>query len=429
MKIACIGTGFVGVVTSAVMAKLGHSVAGLDIDENKIKSLRNGKAPFFEPGLEELLAETQSSRTLTFTSSYEEAIIGAEVVFVMVGTPSLPDGQADIKYVVSAAASLAPFLEEGAVVVIKSTVPPGTNRKIEETIRNQTNVSFTTASVPEFLKEGSAVEDTLRPDRIIIGAYDKQTGDILADLHRPLTENIIRMLPESAQMAKYASNAYLAQRITFINQIANLCEKNNADIEEVIKGMGADHRIGSHYWYPGLGYGGSCFPKDVREIAAYSKAVGESDSIFIKISELNDARIPKLMKGYDRFVGGFSGKKVAVLGLSFKPNTNDIREAPALKVIPWLLEHGATVSASDPQAVDVIRPHLPSSVSFHPDAYSAIIGTSVVMLLIEWDEYKSLDMSRVSSLMANGKYFIDTRNQYDKASVEAQGISYKGVGR
>lgn len=418
MNIACIGTGFVGVVTSAVFAKLGHQVIGLDIDPTKIDSLKSGKVPFFEPGLEELLVETQKSGQLSFTTDYASAIKDAEIILIMVGTPSLPDGQADLQFVMSAAASIAPHLKEGAIVVLKSTVPPGTNQKVQTAIAALTQVTFGVASVPEFLREGTAVEDTLHPDRIILGSDNPSTIASLRSLHAPLTEKILVMRPESAQMAKYASNVYLAMRITFANQLADLCEKNGADVQEVIEGIGADSRIGDHYWYPGLGYGGSCLPKDVKEIAAYAKSVGESESVFIKINEFNEHRIDKLMNKYDTLVGGFSGKTVAVLGLSFKRNTNDTREAPALKVMPWLKAHGAQVKTADPKV----------SADF-VDPYAACEGAHAAMLLIEWDEYKNLDLARLASLMHAPKYFFDTRNQYDPKLVNESGLKYQGVGR
>ena len=429
MKIACIGTGFVGVVTTAVLAKLGHQVVGLDINESRIKSLKKGKVPFFEPGLSELLVKTQDSGNLTFTTNYKEAITNADIVMIMVGTPSAPDGQADLKYVVASSKSAAPYLKDSVIIIIKSTVPPGTNKLIRDTIEPLTTVSFDIASVPEFLREGTAVEDTLHPDRVLIGSNNENTIKILKKLHQPLSNNIIVVKPESAQMAKYASNTYLAMRITYANQIANLCEKNGADVEEVLAGIGADSRIGTHYWYPGLGYGGSCFPKDVKEISAYAKSIGESESIFIAVDDLNEKRIPKLMTQYDKLVGGFANKKVAILGLSFKKNTNDTRVAPALSVIPWLINKDAIVTATDPQAIKEIKPLLPTEVQYADDPYSAIKDTSVVILLVEWDQYQNLDLARIASSMQNPKYFIDTRNQYNPIQATKVGLQYKGVGR
>lgn len=429
MNIACIGTGFVGVVTAGVLAKLGNHVIGLDIDEKKVEFLRQGVVPFYEPGLQELLIETQAMGNLTFTIDYKAAIESADIVMIMVGTPSMPGGQADLKYVFAATESMAPHLKDGAIVIVKSTVPPGTNAKVREIIKGLTSVKFEMASVPEFLKEGTAVEDTLHPDRVVIGVESDRARDILVELHALLTSNVIIMTPESAQMCKYAANNYLATRITFINQIADLCETNGADIQEVIHGIGEDKRIGSHYWYPGLGYGGSCFPKDVKELASYAASAGESESLFIKIDDLNVKRIPKLMAKYDNLVGGFSGKTVAVLGLSFKKNTNDTRVAPSLQVIPWLLQSGARVRATDPKAIDEIKFLLPPVTAYFSDVYEAVKGANIVILLVEWDEYKDLDFGKMGNLMIEPKYLIDTRNVYDPKLVTSAGLNYKGIGR
>lgn len=429
MKITVIGTGFVGVVTSAVFAKLGHTVYGLDIDKKKIKSLNSSRVPFYEPGLQEILEEGVKSGNLRFTTSYKQAVTDSEIIFITVGTPSRPDGQADTSYVEQVGESLGEFINADTIIVVKSTVPPGFNDTLTKIISSHTKVKFTIASVPEFLREGSAVEDTLHPDRVIIGSEDRVSIDTLIELHTPLTDNIIIMKPESAQMAKYASNTYLATRITFINQIADLCEKNGADIEEVIKGIGSDSRIGSHYWYPGLGYGGSCFPKDVKEIAAYSRSVGESDSLFIKIDELNEARIGRMLTSYSDQIGGFEGKTVVILGLSFKPNTNDIRESPASKVIPILLDEGAHVHATDPKAMEEAKKILPSAVKYFSSPYEAANGASVIILLIEWNEYLGLDFSKLQELMTGDKYFIDTRNQYERKAMSNSGFTYIGVGR
>lgn len=429
MKITCIGTGFVGVVTTAVLAKLGNEVVGLDIDEAKIAKLKEGIVPFFEPGLSELLIETQKSGNLTFTTDYGLAVPDSDVVMIMVGTPSAPDGSADLRFVESVANSIAPHLKENAIVVIKSTVPPGTNSHIKDLIGSKTTKTFHIASVPEFLKEGTAVEDTLHPDRAVIGVEDDFSKEVLTKLHEPLTKNILVMNPESAQMTKYAANNYLATRITFINQIADLCEYNGADIEEVIKGIGADRRIGPGYWYPGLGYGGSCFPKDVKEIAAYAKKVGEDSSLFITINELNEARVSRKLEQFKKEIGTFSDKTVGVLGLSFKKNTNDTRVAPSLAVIPWLLSQGATVRATDPQAIAEAKALLPEEVVYTKDAYEAATGSDIIILLVEWDDYTHLDLSRLVKLMKANPVFIDTRNQYEPEAVINAGFKYLGVGR
>lgn len=429
MKITCIGTGFVGVVTTAVLAKLGNEVVGLDIDEAKIAKLKEGIVPFFEPQLSELLIETQKTGNLTFTTDYASSVSDSDIVMIMVGTPSREDGSADLRFVESVAESIASHLKENAVVVIKSTVPPGTNKHIRDIISGKTTKTFHMASVPEFLKEGTAVADTLHPDRVVIGVENDFTKEILIKLHSPLTKNILVMNPESAQMTKYAANNYLATRITFINQIADLCEYNGADIEEVIKGIGADRRIGHHYWYPGLGYGGSCFPKDVKEIAAYAKKVGESSSLFITINNLNEARISRKLEQFKKEIGTFSGKTVAVLGLSFKKNTNDTRVAPSLEVIPWLISQDATVRATDPQAISDAKTLLPANVTYSNDAYEAAEGADIIMLLTEWDEYISLDLAKLKSAMNNSPVFIDTRNQYTVDSLVEAGFKYIGIGR
>jgi UDPglucose 6-dehydrogenase len=296
-------------------------------------------------------------------------------------------------------------------------------------IQAKTNKTFHIASVPEFLKEGTAVEDTLHPDRVVIGVDSVFAKDLLIKLHTPLTNHILVMNPESAQMTKYAANNYLATRITFINQIADLCEYNGADIEEVIKGIGADRRIGPHYWYPGLGYGGSCFPKDVKEIAAYAKKVGENNSLFITINDLNESRINRKLKQFKAEIGTFATRTVSVLGLSFKKNTNDTRVAPSLAVIPWLISEGAIVRATDPQAIEEAKTHLSDQVFYAKDAYEAATGSDIVMLLVEWDDYTNLDLAKLKSVMNENPIFIDTRNQYKPDDVITAGFKYIGIGR
>jgi len=427
MNVTVIGTGFVGVVSAGVFSKFGNTVYGLDVVEPKIKGLQQGKAPFFEPGLEDLIQSSLKNGNLKFTTSYPTAIKDADVIIIAVGTPSASDGQADLKYVFAACESFAPYLKPGAIVAIKSTVPPGTNAKVEALLQTKTHVPFHTASLPEFLKEGSAVHDALYPDRVVIGARDPDVTHKLLKLHQPLPGEKITITPESAQMSKYSANAYLAQRITFINQIANLCEKNGADVQEVIRAMGQDKRIGQHYWYPGLGYGGSCFPKDVKELAAYSRAVGEGDGLFVKIDQLNDKRITKLIDKFAAQVGGWKNKQVAVLGLAFKPNTDDMREAPSLKIIPALTKAGAQVVAYDPkanQAAKVILQNLHTT----DDPYTAAAGSQVTIILVEWPELISLELPKLKAAM-RGNVFIDTRNQYDPTEVTAAGFEYIGIGR
>lgn len=428
MKITVIGTGFVGVVSAAVYASFGHEVYGLDIDKAKVEQLKLGKVPFFEPNLETLLVEQQSKGNLHFTTDYEAASTDSDVLIIAVGTPSAADGQADLRFVFAAAESLAPYLKPEAIVVVKSTVPPGTLKNVAEHIAAKTTTPFHMASVPEFLREGSAVHDTLNPDRVVIGATNPKVFEVLEQLHQPLQAPIVKVQPESAQMAKYASNAYLATRITFINQIADLCEKNQADVQEVISIIGLDNRIGSHYWYPGFGYGGSCFPKDVKELAAYSKAVGESNNLFVKLNELNESRIPRLLREYEAQVGGWQGKRIAVLGIAFKPNTDDTREAPALKVIPLLTEAGASVTAYDPKAT--WPSFIPAPQNYHEaeSIEDACAHADVIFSLVEWPTIVAFDFSSVR-ISGQKQWFIDARNQFKPDQIMNWGYQYIGVGR
>lgn len=431
MQVTVVGTGFVGVVSSAVFASFGNTVYGLDVVEEKISMLTKGQMPFYEPGLEQLVLDGVKKGNLRFTTSYEEAISKSDVVILAVGTPSAPDGQADLKYIFAASESLAPFVKDGTVVAIKSTVPPGTNAKVFETIASKTKAQTYVASLPEFLKEGTAVNDTLHPDRVVIGATDEKAVAILKELHAPLKAPFAVMCPESAQMVKYAANAYLATRITFINQIANLCEVNGADVLEVIEGIGYDKRIGNHYWYPGLGYGGSCFPKDVKELAAYAKAIGQNGNLMVKINELNEERVTEYMERRGKEIGGWQGKNVAVLGLSFKPNTDDMREAPSTKTIPYLLSHGAVVKTYDPMAMKNAQKIYPDwKVEYAKSAVECMNGADVVLVLVEWPELTTLDVSLISTSMKPGGWFLDARNQYAdrKTALTKAGVHYRGVG-
>jgi len=430
MKVTVIGTGFVGVVSAAVFASLENTVIGLDIDEKKVSSLKQGEVPFFEPDLEKLLLSQQKLGHLSFTTNYATAIPTAEVIIIAVGTPSNEDGHADLSYLYASLDSLAEHIKDDVIIAVKSTVPPGTLMAVEKYLRQRTNKNFELASLPEFLREGSAVEDTLHPDRVVIGVDSEEAFQKLRTLHQPLTNTILKVKPSSAQMGKYSSNAYLATRITFINQIADLCEHNGADIEEVIAILGQDKRIGSHYWYPGLGYGGSCFPKDVRELARYSQEVGESNNIFNKIHELNEARIPKLLEEFGSKVGGWSGKKVAVLGLSFKPHTNDMREAPSVRIIPKLLAAGAHIVGFDPQALTSAPYFLKShpQLEYSSDIAAAIAEADVVMALVEWPEIINFDFESVVYTKPQ-RLFIDARNQFEILALKKAGFKYQGIGR
>lgn len=429
MQISVIGTGFVGVVTAAVLADHSHQVFGIDIDEQKIAQLQKSKVPFFEPGLSELLQKTIKQGQLQFTTNYADAVPESRVIFIAVGTPSASDGGVDLSYVLSAAESVAKHLSPGAIVVIKSTVPPGSFETIERTMQRKTAVPFVLASMPEFLREGSAVHDTQHPDRIVIGCDDPDAIEVLRQLHEPYNAPIEVVRVASAQMGKYAANAYLATRITFINHIADLCEKNGADVMEVIRVIGRDARIGDHYWYPGPGYGGSCFPKDVKELAHFSRKAGLSDNLFNALSSWNAERIPHMLEKFADEVGGWDNKRVALLGLSFKPHTDDTREAPAIHIIPNLLAAGATIVGYDPKATKAMSTiHPPTDQLTYTDSLTeAVKAADVIMVLIEWPEIVGFDYSSVRD--DRSQWLIDWRNQLDPVQVKKWGFTYIGIGR
>lgn len=430
MTIAVVGVGFVGLVSAAVFSKFGNTVYAINRDKEKNAELKKGKIPFFEPNLEELVLENVQAGRLRFTTDYAEAIPPAEMILIAVGTPSAPDHRADLSHVFAATKSLAPHIKENVIVIVKSTVPPKTNDRVREIISSATAKKFYLASCPEFLREGTAVEDTLHPDRILIGANEPEVIDRLLELHRPIDAEKIIMKPESAQLTKYSANAYLANRIVFINQIADIAEKTGADVQEIIRGMGMDNRIGLHYWWPGLQYGGSCFPKDVKELAAYANAVGEGDGLFEKIDLLNEARLPKMLQKFSAALGGWSGKTIAILGLAFKPNTDDMRESPALKIIPQLSAAGAVIKAYDPKAMKSAQKILRSNISeYSADVYQTAVGADALLILVEWDEFKSLDLPKLKQVMKPSPVFIDTRNLYSREKIEGAGFKYIGIGR
>jgi len=429
MKIAVIGTGFVGVVTAAVLAEKGNQVVGVDIDESKVRKLTEGIVPFFEPSLSELLTEHVSAKRLSFTTDYTQAIPGARVIFIAVGTPSAADGGVDLRYVLAAAESVAAALGSGAIVVIKSTVPPGSFAKIEQVMRKKTKQSFVLASMPEFLREGSAVHDTQHPDRIVIGCEDPEAIEVLRQVHETFAAPIEVVNIESAQMGKYAANAYLATRISFINQIADLCEHNGADVMEVIRVIGRDKRIGDHYWYPGPGYGGSCFPKDVKELAYFSRQVGMADNLFNAIDGWNSKRIELKLEQFKKVVGGWKGKRVAVLGLAFKPNTDDTRESPALSLIPLLTAAGARVTAYDPKATTLFSSQIPASdlLTYCSSLEQAVAEADIIMSLVEWKEIINFDFG--TTRLSKPQWFIDWRNQFTPEIIKQQGYTYLSIGR
>ena len=431
MKITMIGTGYVGLVTGTCFAESGNDVTCLDVDSRKVQLLNDGGVPIYEPGLEELVKRNAAAGRLTFTTSYEDAIPSAQCVFICVGTPQDESGAADLRYVQSAAESMAPYLNANAVVVCKSTVPVGTNRRVAAWIQAKTDTAFSMASNPEFLKEGSAIDDFTKPDRIVVGVDDPAGAEILLELYRPFlrTEKpFISVGIESAEMIKYAANCMLATKISFINEIANICERVGADINEVRKGIGHDARIGFAFLFPGVGYGGSCFPKDVRALAALASEYGVEPRILRTVDETNNQQKQVLFrKLLDYFGGDLSGRTIAVWGLSFKPRTDDIREAPALVMIHSLLEAGAIVKVHDPVALENVRKEIGDRITYCDHHYDACEGADAIAIVTEWNEFRNPDFDYIKLKMKSPVIF-DGRNLYDRTKMAARGFHYSGIG-
>lgn len=413
MKICVLGTGYVGLVTAAIFSELGHEVVGLDINKAKVASLKQGTIPIYEPGLDQLVAKNLDSGRLSFTGSYPEALKNVEVIFICVGTPPKPDGSYDSRFVYAAAQAIAKDLKNEAVIVIKSTVPPSTSAKVKEIIKRTAKVKFSIASVPEFLREGQAVNDALHPSRVVIGTDSKQAEDILVKLHQKLKCPILTMSPESAQLVKYASNAMLATRISFINSMAILADKVGADINDVAKGLGTDPRIGSSFLNAGLGYGGSCFPKDTWALIAFAKSLGYDFKFLKEVDEVNQKQVDYLISK----MGNVKGKIFTVLGLAFKPNTDDVREARSTVLIKKLEQLGAIVHAYDP----VVK-------TKYADAYQALAGSDGLVLVTEWQEFFDLNWNKVKRLMRQPN-ILDGRNFFDPEKLKQLGFNYWGIGR
>ncbi len=413
MKICVVGTGYVGLVTAAVFSELGHEVVGLDIDAAKVKSLEAGKIPIYEPGLDQLVSKNLNSGRLSFTTSYPQALKNVGVIFICVGTPPKPDGSYDSRFVYAAAQSIAKHLTNEAVIVIKSTVPPSTSNKVREIIQKSAKVKFSVASVPEFLREGQAVNDALHPSRVVIGADSKKAEQVLIDLHQKLKSPILTMSPESAQLVKYASNAFLATKISFINSMAILADKVGADVTDVAKGLGLDPRIGSSFLNPGLGYGGSCFPKDTWALIAFAKNLGYDFKFLKEVDQVNQKQVDYLIAK----MGDVKGKVLTVLGLAFKPNTDDVREARSTILIKKLEKLGAIVHAYDP----VVK-------TKYADAYQALINSDGLVLVTEWQEFLELNWKKIKRIMRRPNVF-DGRNFLDSKKLKKLGFAYRGIGR
>ncbi len=435
MKISIIGTGYVGLVTGTCLAEFGHHVICVDKDADKIGQLDKGQIPIYEPGLEALVAKNVSEKRLQFTTDLALAIPEAEAVFIAVGTPTSRrgDGYADLTYIFEASRELAGHLSGYTVIIDKSTVPVGTAREVERVIRQvNPDADFDVASNPEFLREGAAINDFMRPDRVVIGVQNDRAGKVLQEIYKPLyllDTPIVSTTIETAELTKYAANAFLAVKISFINEIANVCEAVDADIAALATAIGMDGRIGGKFLHPGPGYGGSCFPKDTLALMRIVQEYGESLRIVEAAVEVNSAQKARMVKKIRDILGGsVAGKTLAVLGLTFKPETDDMRDAPSVTIIPALMEKGARVRAHDPKGVQEAKKYLPAEVEYVEDAYKACEGADAVVLMTEWNQYRALDLARIRSGM-NDQVFIDLRNVYDPDRLRSEGFRSTGVGR
>ena len=433
MRIGVVGTGYVGLVSGTCFAEFGIDVVCLDKDEAKIEGLKNGIIPIYEPGLEDLVEKQVKAGRLSFTTDIKQAVQGSKAVFIAVGTPPREeDGHADMTYVYEAAKEIAAVMDGYTLVVTKSTVPVGTAREVERIIREANpDADFDVCSNPEFLREGAAINDFMRPDRVIIGVESERGAEVMKELYRPLFINETPMVivsPETSETIKYAANAFLATKITFINEIANLCEQTGANVQEVAKGIGLDGRIGAKFLHAGPGYGGSCFPKDTLALAQIGQKYDAPQTIVETVVDVNAKRQKAMADKVIKACGGdVKGKRIAVLGLSFKPNTDDMREAPSLQIIPILQKNGAHIAAYDPVAMDEAKKLL-DDVEFCDDAYEAAKDADAVVIVTEWNEFRALSVSRLSEILKE-KRMIDLRNIYKPEEMRERGFHYVSIGR
>ncbi len=428
-QICVIGVGYVGLVTGACFADLGNRVVALDVDAKRIENLKKGILPIYEPGLDELVKRNVKAGRLSFTTSYAEALRGAEYAFIAVGTPSGVNGEADLQYVEAAARSIATHMDGPLIIINKSTVPIGTGDWVADIVKGAQPkpIPFWVVSCPEFLREGSAINDFMNPYRTVIGSLHREAAEKVAHLHLPLRAPIVITDLRTAEMIKYASNAFLATKISFINELADLCERLGADIKEVAAGMGYDKRIGPFFLDAGLGWGGSCFPKDVKALAFMADENGLQPRILNSVLQVNYERRREAVRRLAEMVGGLKGKTIGLLGLAFKPNTDDMREAPSIDIVAELRQAGAHVRAYDPVAMGVARGLLPE-VEFCEDAYQLARGCDALMVVTEWNEFKQLDLEQIKAGLKQPVIF-DGRNIYDPVQMKEMGFTYRGMGR
>ena len=431
MKIGVVGTGYVGLVLGACLAENGNTVVCVDNDESKVAALKAGEIPIYEPGLAEMVARNEAEERLSFTTDIADAVRKSEIVFIAVGTPQDEDGSADLSHVLEAARQIGQAMNGPRIVVNKSTVPVGTSKKVEEAMLSVTSHPVSVVSNPEFLKEGAAVDDFLRPDRVVIGTDDPQAEAVMRELYEPFLRTghpILVMDPASAELTKYAANAMLATRISFMNEIANLCDRVGADVRQVRAGIGTDTRIGPSFLFPGIGYGGSCFPKDVKALLRTGQDVGAPLEVVASVDRVNQAQKSILLPRLRVFLGDLRGKTIGIWGLAFKPRTDDMREAPALTVIDALLAEGARVRAYDPKAMKAARQLLGDRITYCSKSYDALEGADALVLATEWAEFREPDFARIKTLMRRPAIF-DGRNIYNPLHLKELGFHYEGIGR
>ena len=431
MKIAVIGTGYVGLVTGTCFAETGNQVTCVDIDEKKINQLQNGQITIYEPGLETLFQRNIQQERLYFTTDLTEGIEGAKVIFLALPTPPGEDGSADLQYILNVSSELGPLLKDYTVIVDKSTVPVGTSDKVTEKVAENSNADFDVVSNPEFLREGVAVEDFMKPDRVVIGTSSEQAKEIMEQLYAPLVRQgnpIIFMDEKSAELTKYAANSFLATKITFMNEIANLCERLGADVDAVRKGVGTDSRIGKRFLFAGVGYGGSCFPKDVQALAKSSEETDYDFKILKSVMEVNLTQKLRLIDHLENFYDNLQDKTLAMWGLAFKPYTDDIREAPSLENIRVLLEKGVRIKAYDPEAMPNVKQTVGDSIHFAQNQYEALEEADGLIIMTEWPVFRTPDFDKIGELLKN-KVIFDGRNLYEPTMMERAGFSYFSIGR
>ena len=431
MKIAVVGSGYVGLVAGACLAENGNEVVCVDKDPAKIRALQRGKIPIYEPGLEELVRRNRSEKRLVFTTALERGVRSSQIIFIAVGTPTGEDGSADLQHVLNVARATARAMNGYKVIVNKSTVPVGTAARVREVIRRETTHPFSVVSNPEFLKQGAAIDDFMKPDRVVIGAEDPRGAELMKELYAPFTRTgapIMLMDCASAELSKYAANAMLATRISFMNEVANVCEATGANVDHVRRAVAADRRIGSSFLFPGVGYGGSCFPKDVKAMVRFAAEKNYTFSILEAVEGVNERQKLRLLAKMQSQMGSLKGKRIAVWGLAFKPRTDDMREAPAVPLINGILAAGAAVQAYDPEAMTVARGIFGSKVTFAENSYGALKGADALAIVTEWNEFREPDFERMKKLLRSPVIF-DGRNLYNPDQIRAHGFTYLSIGR